>query len=81
MHMAEPIIVQKAPYGMDLEAGTYYWCSCGRSENQPFCDGKHKGSEFTPVKTVIDEPKKVWLCGCKHTAGQPFCDGKHKFLD
>ncbi|MEL6674211.1 MAG: CDGSH iron-sulfur domain-containing protein [Bacteroidota bacterium] len=78
--MDTPHIAQKAPYALELEAGTYYWCSCGKSSNQPFCDGAHKGSSFTPVKTEITETKKVYLCGCKHSANAPFCDGVHKNL-
>ncbi|MBL8378057.1 MAG: CDGSH iron-sulfur domain-containing protein [Burkholderiales bacterium] len=78
--MAAPNIAQKAPYALDLAAGDYWWCSCGKSAKQPFCDGSHKGSEFSPTKFTIESDKKVWLCGCKHTAGQPFCDGKHKNL-
>jgi CDGSH-type Zn-finger protein len=76
----KPEIAQKSPYGVDLAPGSYYWCACGKSQNQPFCDGSHKGSGFTPVKFDITEQKKVWLCGCKHTAGAPFCDGGHKAL-
>ena len=78
--MPEPVIAQKSPFALELEAGTYYWCSCGQSSNQPFCDGSHKGGEFTPVKTVLEEAKKVYLCGCKHTSNAPFCDGKHNKL-
>ena len=78
--MEEPKIAQKAPYVLDLEPGTYYWCSCGRSNNQPFCDGSHKGSEFTPEKVEIEEKKKVALCGCKHSKNGAFCDGTHAEL-
>jgi CDGSH-type Zn-finger protein len=78
MTMAEPEIPQTAPYGVELEPGDYFWCACGRSANQPFCDGSHKGTEFTPVKLTITEKKKVWLCGCKHSHDAPFCDGTHK---
>jgi CDGSH iron-sulfur domain-containing protein 3 len=78
--MMEPVIAQKAPYGKELKAGDYWWCSCGQSKNQPFCDGTHKGSEFTPVKFTLTEDKQVWLCGCKQTATKPFCDGAHKKL-
>lgn len=75
------IIAQKAPYAVEVEAGkSYFWCACGKSKNQPFCDGSHKGSTFSPVKFTAEESKKVWLCGCKQTAGQPFCDGAHKAL-
>ncbi|RMF50232.1 MAG: CDGSH iron-sulfur domain-containing protein [Bacteroidetes bacterium] len=75
-----PNIAQKGPYGLDLEAGTYWWCACGYSQKQPFCDGSHRGRGFTPVKLTLDAPKKVWLCGCKHTKNPPFCDGTHKAL-
>lgn len=78
--MDKPNIPQKQPYLLDLEAGTYWWCACGQSKNQPFCDGSHKGSGFNPVKTVLETSKKVALCGCKHTHGAPFCDGTHRKL-
>ena len=76
-----PIIAQKAPFPVEVEAGkTYFWCACGKSAKQPFCDGSHKGSSFTPVKWTSDEAKKVWFCGCKHSAKAPLCDGSHKAL-
>ena len=78
--MSDPIIAQRAPYGTELEPGDYFWCSCGRSAKQPFCDGSHKGTEFSPQKFSVDEAKKVFLCGCKHSANKPFCDGAHKHL-
>ena len=78
--MSEPLVPQKAPYGLELEAKTYWWCCCGRSENQPFCDGSHKDTDFTPVKVEIAEKQTVYLCGCKHTGNQPFCDGSHSRL-
>jgi CDGSH-type Zn-finger protein len=78
--MTEPQIAQKAPYGIDLEPGTYWWCACGRSKNQPFCDGSHQGTGLTPVRLDIEAAKKVWLCGCKHSADQPYCDGTHSKL-
>lgn len=78
--MSEPVIAKKFPYALELEPGQYWWCACGRSKNQPFCDGSHEGSEFTPVEFAVTEAKKVWLCGCKHTKSQPFCDGTHKSL-
>lgn len=78
--MAEPIIAQKSPYVMDMKPGTYYWCACGKSNNQPFCNGSHKGSEFTPMHVEIAEEKKVAWCGCKHSAKKPFCDGAHRNL-
>ncbi|MGI9322712.1 MAG: CDGSH iron-sulfur domain-containing protein [Pseudomonadales bacterium] len=79
--MAEPIVVQKAPYSVDVEAGeAYFWCACGKSANQPFCDGSHKDTEFVPTKFEAAETTKVFFCGCKKTGGQPLCDGTHKSL-
>lgn len=78
--MAEPTIAQLSPYAMELEPGTYWWCACGRSKNQPFCDGSHKGSDFAPVKVEVSEKKKLWLCGCKHSKNTPYCDGSHQQL-
>ena len=75
--MSDPVIAQKSPYGLELEPGKYWWCACGHSTNQPFCDGSHKGSEFSPLAFEVTEAKKIWLCGCKHTRNQPFCDGTH----
>ena len=78
--MEQPNIPQKTPYVMDLEPGNYAWCACGKSENQPYCDGSHKGSEFTPIVEKITEVKKVAWCGCKHSNNKPYCDGTHKNL-
>ncbi len=78
--MSEPVIVEKKPVVLELAAGTYYWCSCGLSKNQPYCDGSHKGTEFTPVAFEITEPRQVALCNCKHTGNAPFCDGAHTKL-
>ena len=67
------------PYAVEVEEGkSYFWCSCGNSEKQPFCDGSHKGSDFTPVKFTTKKSKKVFFCGCKATHAQPLCDGSHK---
>jgi CDGSH-type Zn-finger protein len=79
--MFEPTIAQKSPYAVEVEAGkSYYWCACGRSNGQPFCDGSHKGSGFTPVKFEATESKTVYFCGCKHTANPVLCDGSHHKL-
>ena len=78
--MEKPEIAQKGPYGIELEAKDYYWCACGKSDQQPFCSGAHKESEFVPKKFTPDEPKKYWLCGCKQTGNAPYCDGTHKAL-
>lgn len=80
--MSEPKIAQKMPYAVDVEAGkSYYWCACGHSASQPFCDGSHKGTGMTPLKFEATESKSVHLCGCKHTKNPPFCDGSHHKLD
>jgi len=71
-------IVQRAPLAAELEAGkTYYWCSCGKSQRQPFCDGSHKGSEFSPKAYTADKTGTVYLCACKQTNSAPLCDGSH----
>ncbi|MFT5810838.1 MAG: CDGSH-type Zn-finger protein [Rubritalea sp.] len=76
--MSEPISPKQAPYATEVTAEeTYYWCACGRSKNQPFCDGSHKGTEFQPIAFTAEKTAKVYLCGCKKTAGEPFCDGSH----
>ena len=78
--MTEPTIVAKEPAVLELEPGTYYWCACGRSKNQPFCDGSHEGSEFTPQVVEITEKQIVALCQCKQSKTPPFCDGSHNEL-
>lgn len=78
--MGNPEIAKKGPYVMDMEAGTKYWCSCGKSSNQPFCDGSHKGTEFVPSKVEIAKASKVAWCGCKQSKNGAFCDGSHAKL-
>ena len=77
--MASPVVAAKAPIKTAVEAGKdYWWCACGKSTKQPFCDGSHKGSEFTPVKYTPTASGDVWFCACKHSSKSPMCDGTHK---
>lgn len=79
--MAEPVIAQKAPYKVDVEAGkSYFWCACGLSKGQPFCDGSHKGTGLAPLKYEATATGPAYFCGCKHTAKAPLCDGSHAKL-
>ena len=78
--MAEPIIAQKNPYVLQLEAGDYWFCSCGKSKNQPYCDGSHQGSGMAPMKFTLNDKQTVALCGCKQSKNLPFCDGSHSVL-
>lgn len=79
--MKQAVIVDTQPLIVELEAGTYYWCSCGQSKNHPYCDGAHQGTQFMPVKFTIEEKKQVALCQCKATNNSPFCDGRHLKLE
>ena len=56
----------------------YWWCACGRSSDQPFCDGSHKGTSLSPVQYVAPRDRQVTFCGCKRTGNPPFCDGTHE---
>jgi CDGSH-type Zn-finger protein len=79
--MQERAMPQKGPYPVDVEAGkSYLWCACGHSATQPFCDGSHAGTGFTPIKFEAKNSETVWLCGCKRTRNKPFCDGTHEKL-
>lgn len=78
--MENPRIAQKAPYVKEEKPGKYAWCACGQSKNQPYCDGSHKTTGFTPIIQEIHDIKTVAWCGCKHSANKPFCDGTHKNL-
>lgn len=76
--MEKPTIAQKSPIPVEVEAGkTYFWCSCGKSSKQPFCDGSHKDTGFTPMAWKADESAKKFFCACKMSDKQPFCDGTH----
>jgi len=78
--MANPKIAGSKSKLMTMEPGDYWWCACGESKNQPFCDGSHKGTEFTPIPVKIEEKKDVYWCMCKQSDNKPFCDGRHKKL-
>jgi CDGSH iron-sulfur domain-containing protein 3 len=79
--MNSPFIAQKSPIPVAVEAGKdYWWCSCGQSKAQPFCDGSHKGSDFRPMQFTAEKSETKYFCACKQTKGRPFCDGGHKAL-
>ena len=77
--MSEPVIARKGPYEVEVKAGEqYFWCGCGRSATQPYCDGSHKGTGLVPVMFTAQTDETVYLCGCKATSKRPFCDGSHQ---
>ncbi len=77
--MNKSVIADNNPISVTLEKGKeYYFCTCGGSKNQPFCDGAHSGTSFSPKAFTADKDGEVWLCACKQTANAPFCDGTHK---
>jgi CDGSH-type Zn-finger protein len=79
--MSLPNIAQKAPFPVAVESGkTYYWCSCGHSKGQPFCDGSHKGTGFAPTPYTAEKDGTVYFCGCKHSGNGALCDGSHSRL-
>jgi CDGSH-type Zn-finger protein/mannose-6-phosphate isomerase-like protein (cupin superfamily) len=80
--VVDRVVARRKPYYQELKAGrTYFWCACGRSRNQPFCDGSHKGTPFTPIAyTAKQDGEEVLFCGCKHSRTPPFCDGAHNNL-
>jgi CDGSH-type Zn-finger protein len=76
--MSTPVRSADAPFKIEVEQGkAYYWCACGKSQSQPFCDGSHRDTDFTPVKFIAKESKTVYFCGCKATKNKPLCDGSH----
>ncbi len=77
--MTNPEIADTSPIEVELEEGkNYTFCTCGRSKKQPFCDGSHSGTDFTPHVFTAEKTGKAWLCACKHSKNIPFCDGSHK---
>jgi len=79
MSSNKPVTDSKAPIEVAVERGkSYWWCACGLSQQQPFCDGSHKGTSFTPVRYQATETGKKWFCVCKRTQNRPFCDGTHR---
>jgi len=76
----EPTIAQKSPFVLEVKPGTHWWCACGKSKGQPFCDGSHKGTGFAPKKVEIAETRTLAWCGCKHSKNGAFCDGSHAGL-
>ncbi len=79
--MSEPNIAQKGPFPIEVTTGEkYFWCACGKSANQPFCDGSHKDTEFTPLPYTAEQDRTLYFCGCKHSSGAPLCDGTHNNL-
>ncbi|MEM7238052.1 MAG: CDGSH iron-sulfur domain-containing protein [Pseudomonadota bacterium] len=77
----KPIVARKSPYAVEVEAGkSYFWCTCGRSSAQPFCDGSHKDTGFAPLRHTAEKDGKLFFCGCKATAIGPLCDGSHAKL-
>jgi len=79
--MSAPVIAQKEPISVDVKEGkSYWWCACGQSKRQPFCDGSHQGTSFEPLEYKADKDRTVFFCGCKHTDKKPMCDGSHQKL-
>jgi CDGSH-type Zn-finger protein len=77
--MSEPVRAADGPFAVEVELGkSYFWCACGRSATQPFCDGSHKVTEFRPVKYEATESGTIYFCGCKGSGHKPLCDGSHK---
>lgn len=76
--MTLPLRAANGPFAIDVEKGKeYYWCACGRSKSQPFCDGSHEGTGLTPIKYEAEDDETVYFCGCKQSGSQPMCDGSH----
>lgn len=78
--MPQPKICKKQSIHLNLDPGIYMFCTCGESTEQPFCDGKHTGTDFQPKRFKLSEPTSVSLCLCKHAKTLPYCDGTHREL-
>lgn len=79
--LEKPVIADKSPIPVELKKGeTYYYCTCGKSSKQPFCDGSHQGTSFEPLAFETQVDKTAFLCACKHTKNPPYCDGTHNSL-
>ncbi len=77
----EAVVARKGPFAFEVTEGkTYYWCACGRSKNQPVCDGSHQGTGIDPLPFTAEKTETVYLCGCKQSANKPYCDGSHQSL-
>ena len=79
--MSEVVVAQASPFEVNVTEGkNYFWCACGRSQKQPFCDGSHKDTGLTPVAYKAARTGTVYFCGCKQTSKSPLCDGTHSSL-
>jgi len=77
----QAVIARKGSFPIEVTKGkTYYWCACGRSKNQPLCDGSHQGTDFEPLPFTAPKSETVYLCGCKRSSERPMCDGTHQSL-
>ena len=79
--MSDPVIAKKGSFKVEVQAGkSYFWCACGRSSKQPFCDGSHKDTGLNPVKHTAEKDGRLFFCGCKRSGKEPLCDGTHTGL-
>lgn len=79
--MSAPVVTAQSPIAVEVEAGkSYWWCACGKSTTQPFCDGSHKGTQFVPMQWTAPATTTAWFCACKSSKSAPMCDGSHRAL-